>query len=313
MLLTIVCTVTTAAQSQRQATLLKQRSFRHSVPAGNYSGVTYLGGNRYAVCNDKSATAGFHLFTIDIDSLTGRILHVSHDDFRSAGGDNRDEEGIAYFVPDGTLFVSGESDGEVVEYAMSGEPTGRRLSVPRELVSRALPNRSLEALSYNFSTASFWTCTESPLSDETALRLMRFDNTLHAGGQWLYGMDQPVAARRKGRSVHGVAALSALDDGRLLVLEREVFAARRGIGSFVHCCIYSVLPTEANAGQLLDKQLLAEFTTRINLVRRSLANYEGMCVGPRLADGRRVLVMVCDSQNQYRGLLRDWFKTIVLD
>jgi hypothetical protein len=31
-----------------------------------------------------------------------------------------------------------------------------------------------------------------------------------------------------------------------------------------------------------------------------------------LADGRQVLLLVADSQNQYKGLLRDWFRTIVL-
>ena len=51
----------------------KQRHFKKAVPAGNYSGVTWLGGDRYAVCNDKSATAGFHLMTIRLDSITGKM------------------------------------------------------------------------------------------------------------------------------------------------------------------------------------------------------------------------------------------------
>ena len=39
---------------------------------------------------------------------------------------------------------------------------------------------------------------------------------------------------------------------------------------------------------------------------------EGICVGPKLADGRQLLILICDSQNQHRGILRDWFKTIIL-
>ena len=31
------------------------------------------------------------------------------------------------------------------------------------------------------------------------------------------------------------------------------------------------------------------------------------------ADGRQLLILISDSQNQYRGVLRDWFKTIVMD
>ena len=34
-----------------------QRAFPATVPAGNYSGITWLGGQRYAVVDDKSPTA----------------------------------------------------------------------------------------------------------------------------------------------------------------------------------------------------------------------------------------------------------------
>ena len=34
--------------------------------------------------------------------------------------------------------------------------------------------------------------------------------------------------------------------------------------------------------------------------------------GPRLADGRQLLVLVADSQNQYKGVFKDWFKTVVM-
>ena len=36
-----------------------------------------------------------------------------------------------------------------------------------------------------------------------------------------------------------------------------------------------------------------------------------MCRGPKLHNGTQVLVLCADSQNQYRGILRDWFRTIV--
>jgi hypothetical protein len=37
-----------------------------------------------------------------------------------------------------------------------------------------------------------------------------------------------------------------------------------------------------------------------------------MCLGPQLADGSQVLILLSDSQGQYAGVLKDWFKTIVL-
>lgn len=71
-------------------------------------------------------------------------------------------------------------------------------------------------------------------------------------------------------------------------------------------------PATENEGQLLEKNLLVSFKTKLNLTARSFANYEGMCLGPRLADGRQVIVLICDSQNQYKGFLKDWLRTIVL-
>jgi hypothetical protein len=31
-----------------------------------------------------------------------------------------------------------------------------------------------------------------------------------------------------------------------------------------------------------------------------------------LADGRQLLILICDSQNQFHGVMRDWFKTIIM-
>ena len=60
----------------QEATVLKQRKFPKTVPAGNYSGIAWLGGSKYAVANDKSPTTGFYLMTIDIDSISGELLSV---------------------------------------------------------------------------------------------------------------------------------------------------------------------------------------------------------------------------------------------
>jgi hypothetical protein len=96
------------------------------------------------------------------------------------------------------------------------------------------------------------------------------------------------------------------------VLEREIRKTSKSIGSFVHVKLYLVDPTRYQPGDVLEKQLLTEFRTRINLTRRNFANYEGLCLGPRLVDGSLLLLLVADSQNQYRGVLRDWFKSVVV-
>ena len=131
--------------------------------------------------------------------------------------------------------------------------------------------------------------------------------------QYWYQTDASLAKGEEGNSYLGVSGLAALDNGQLIVLEREIRRTPHHVGSFVHVKLYLVNPSQHQPGALLEKQLLTEFRTKLNLTKRSFANYEGICVGPKLADGRQVLLLVADSQNQYKGVLKDWFKTIVID
>ena len=303
--------------------LRSQRAFPATVPAGNYSGIAWLGGQRYAVVDDKSPTAGFYLMTIVTDSLTGDILHVQADTFLTSQLPNRDEEGICYVPQTNTVFISGEKDKEIIEYSMDGQLTGRKLNVP-EVFLTARPNGGFEALTYDTVNHCFWTTSENTLEADgqhpdikhklkNRLRLQSFDSDLQPLHQYWYESDLSSISRQKGKSYMGISGLAALDDGRLVVLEREVYTTPKKIGSLVDVKLYLVNPSDCQEGELLEKQLLTEFRTKINITARSFANYEGVCVGPRLADGRQLLLLVCDSQNQYHGYLKDWFRTVVID
>lgn len=307
----------------QQVVFNKQRHFPKAVPAGNYSGICWLGGDRYAVVDDKSPTAGFHLFTIQIDSLTGDILSVRADSFVTSHQPNRDEEGICYVPHTNTVFASSESDGQIIEYTLDGQLTGRRLHIS-EVFADIYSNRGFEALTYNAATHLFWTTTENSLKADgtkpnirrelsNRLRLQSFSDDLQPLHQYWYVTDTLRAKSPEGKCTLGVSGLAALDNGQLVVLERQVQKTSSGIGSSVRVRLYLVNPAAHQPGDELEKQLLTEFRTSINLTRRSFANYEGLCLGPRLADGRQVLLLVADSQNQYKGYLRDWFKTVVLD
>ena len=141
-------------------------------------------------------------------------------------------------------------------------------------------------------------------------------------------MDQPSTHKKADIYVMGVSELCALPDGQLLVLEREAFIPKIKIGAFCKCKLYLINPL--NSGEFstdekssmkekfssdtpfLKKRLLTEWKTGLSLSKRSFANYEGMCLGPKLADGSQVIILLSDSQNQYAGVLKDWFKTIVV-
>ena len=96
------------------------------------------------------------------------------------------------------------------------------------------------------------------------------------------------------------------------MLERELYFPKKRIGSYAHVKLYLVDPSQHQSGEVLEKTLLTEFRTKINLTRRYFANYEGIGVGPKLADGRQLLILICDSQNQSNGILRDWFKPVIV-
>ena len=306
----------------QQAIGLKQRAFPKTVSAGNYSGITWLGGSRYAVANDKSPTAGFYLMTIDIDSITGELLSVREDSFLTSGQPNRDEEGICYVPQNQTIFVSGEKDQEILEYNLQGQLTGRKLNIP-EVFKTSYSNGGFEALTYQVQTHRFWTTTEHTLKADgekpsierkikNRLRLQSFGDDLQPKEQYWYETDATNIRKKKGRSILGVSGLAALDDGRIVVLERELYFPKKQIGSYSLVKLYLIDPSQCQPGEILQKTLLIAFKTKVNLLRRNFANFEGICLGPKLTDGRQLLILVCDSQNHYRGILKDWYKTIIL-
>ena len=308
----------------------EQVTFPDSIPAGGYSGITWLGDDRYAVVSDNGKD-GFFLFRISIDSI-GAVRSAACTEFVGSTMPNHDNEGIAWFAPDSTLFISSERDTQIREFSLQGVPTGRTLPLP-DVVRGTSPAYSLEALTYNAATHRFWTTSESTLEGDglradpdngarNRLRIQSFDDSLRAGAQYLYEMDEPMAQVMPERFAMGVSALAAPDDGSLLVLEREFAVPESKIGAFVSCRLYQVwpdqeksfLPTDSIAGKTsMKKTLLTEWMTAIGLLEVSLANYEGMCLGPKLPDGRQVLVLISDSQNQYEGVLKDWIKTLVIE
>ena len=173
------------------------------------------------------------------------------------------------------------------------------------------------------------------------LRLMRFDwgkikekrNKEEYSGQvsskkdsrfmttYAYQMDQPSTHKKADIYVMGVSELCALPDGQLLVLEREAFIPKIKIGAFCKCKLYLINPLNSEEFSMnekfssdtpfLKKRLLTEWKTGLSISKRSFANYEGMCLGPKLEDGSQVIILLSDSQDQYAGVLKDWFKTIV--
>ncbi len=299
-----------------------------SVEAGEYSGITYMGGTQYAVVHDKLNGGGivFYDITINDNGTVGAVSKSVPKGTSESAVTGRDNEGIA-FVPGspgpGTLFVSAEADQSIWEYNLTGWPTERSLTIPADMaVDKISSNKGFEALTYNATTELFWTTTESELTKDAAtpglLRLQSFGTDLKVSGRYLYQMDSPTknaaeAAAAKSY-VFGVPALAALDDGRIIVLEREVYVPNGDYSdlynnSFTRTNLYVVNAGSDSSG-ILRKTLLTSFTTKPSLFTPTFANYEGMCVGPTLPDGSKTLVLIPDTQNGSGGLTQEYVKVI---
>lgn len=310
----------------------KQRSFKKTVPAGNYSGITHITGNKYAVVSDKSEYNGFYIFSIDIDSVSGDILDVRYETFKGDNTRGGDCEGIVYMPSTSTYFISREADATIAEYDSTGHTTGKILEIPT-VYKAGMGNYGFESLAYDGQSHLFWTINESTLKGDglqatsqngvsNVLRLQSFGDNMRPKSQYVYKMDAPEAHAKSSQYAMGVSEMTALNDGRLLVLEREFYVPKAKIGAFVNCKIYEIKPVNeyeipANSAitdstLFVPKRLIHSFSTNLSLFKRSIANYEGMCIGPELKDGSRTIILISDSQNQYAGVLKDWFKTIVI-
>lgn len=294
----------------RSATLL-------NIDPGEYSGITWLGGNQYAVVDDNLKGGGILRFSIpiDADGNVGTVLRQIAPGTEAAGGQEQDTEGIAFVPSENRLYVSSEKHQEIRGYDLNGNDAGSALAVPQDMKG-IVDNLGFEALTYNDTTGLFWTTTEAPLKKDTflprLLRLQSFDREGKPAGRYFYQTGEPARTGKNATAyVFGIPALAALDDGRLLVLEREVYVPQGGLldklqGSFTDTHIYVVDPVHDTAG-LLRKSLLCSFTTSA----LNLANFEGMCLGPVLPDGRRTLVLIADSQKGSGGLTNEFVKVIL--
>lgn len=331
-----------------------QKAFPKTVAAGNYSGIAHLHDDIYAVVSDKSDSALYFNFRIQVNPKTGELEQVENLGFteRTDGTLNDgkpwqgqekgfDHEAIVK-VSDSTLVIASEGYCRLKEYPILPiSADAAKVGYPQNLwesrwpSSEFYPNYNFESLAFDSVHQYLWTIPESTLRKDgqpatpqnglpNQLRLMRFDwgKISRYMTTYAYQMDQPSTHKKADIYVMGVSELCALPDGQLLVLEREAFIPKIKLGAFCKCKLYLINPLNSEEFSMkekfssdtsfLKKRLLTEWKTGLSLSKRSFANYEGMCLGPMLEDGSQVVILLSDSQDQYAGVLKDWFKTIVI-
>jgi len=305
--------------SEIQSDYLQQ--FRLPIASGEYSGIARVKDEVYATVHDKGTGGGIHFFNIPM-STSGVIGQIGEKEApgNASGPSGRDNEDIVYVPSSESLFVSSESDQQIREYTLEGTPTGRSLEIPEDMLE-IQPNAGFEALAYDSAHGYFWAMTEKSLKNEglhkQMLRLQRFsDKTLKPDARYLYMMGNPAVGDELVATaqsyVFGLSAMTTLEDGRIITLEREVYVPggsviEKALGAFTLSTLYVIDPLNDKSGILQKKLLSRVVTSAINL-----ANYEGLCLGPKLSDDRQALLLLADSQNGMNGLTGEYIQVLVI-
>ena len=174
-------------------------------------------------------------------------------------------------------------------------------------------NRGPEALALEPDGSRLWTANEEPLERDGPpvasgvagkVRLVGLAiNDARAIGaeaierrrEVIYEVDPPHdrVSLGGGPLYSGVVALAALGEGRLLVLERSAAAGVPPLENRIYLVDTS---TAAEARDVSGDLAAVAPVAKTLLWKGALGvNLEGLCTGPRLADGRLTLVAVADN------------------
>ena len=296
----------------------------HGSPSG-LSGITRVGGDTYyAVCDSGGL---LHQMTIRVDRDTGAITGcVFGATVTLEGKGRRDLECVAWDDANRWVWVGDEKDGSIRAFQPVTGKLAKTLDVP-EVYSAFRFNRSFEALSIRADGLEMWTCNEAalcrrdavnkngPLVDDgprttrehgSAVRIQKFaratpQSDWKPAGQWAY-MTDPIGGRDfLGKSRNGVAEICCLDDGTVLVMEREMSIKAWSLMPSFLCRIYQVDFAGATDVSGITSLNGAKYRpvskTAVFDLNTGLAMYEGLCLGPRLADGTRSMIMISDGDS----------------
>ena len=309
---------------------------------GGLSGLDYnpASGTWAIISDDKSdkAPARFYLARIDLTAGAPKVTLEHAVTFAqadgtaypnaAAGGEVPDPESIRFDPSGAALWWTSEGDRKrgLSPFVRETRPDGtfmKNLPVPAmftmhqdaELGPRH--NLTFEGLSFTPTHDALWIGMESalyqdgPIATPTAGTVARFTRLGLDGtvlGQYAYPLD-PIQAVPTGKyGDNGVSEILALDENRLLVLERSGVEAADGKWT-MYIRIY-----EADARQATDvsgiaalagatytpmtKRLILDLSKLPEIGSADLPwidNIEGISFGPDLPDGHRSLVLVSDN------------------
>ncbi len=261
------------------------------------SGLTWAGGNQFYAASDR--ISGFVPVTLVIDPVSGRISSGECGPPVVAKQKLEDCEGIAWNAKTKTLWLSTEVGPMIGGCKLEGT-TARSVKLPEIFQSSRL-NLGLESLTFNAEGDCYWTANEETLKADGELpaagegslvRLQEFDASWKPLRQFAWRAE-PAAMRMKSIG-NGVSDLCLLDDGRLLVLERGFGVLTLQTRLYL-ADLTKATPTAKFANLRGGAEVIPAGKTLLLHRNTGTVNYEGIALGPVLADQSRSLILVADS------------------
>ena len=298
-------------------TLTLGTPFRRSLLPASLSGISWAGNNAYYAVSDDVFTGEVGLYPMTIELATNGLSVIScsipSPTNRISLAKAYDLEDVAFDAVNSTVWVADETRGTVKEYRVADGTVVRTLSLPEEL-KKTRSNLGIESLTLSPDGKTLWTCTEEALACDgarssptngTTVRLLKYTRPTAKEGFTLADMysyttdawSQKFDYVGKGR--RGVSGLCALPDGSLLVLERELsFGGAHPLKAATTARLaFDVYHVEFPRG---SGGLVATNVRKVKLASGggpvfAFGNFEGICLGPCLSDGKRSVLLISDA------------------
>ncbi|WP_181408049.1 esterase-like activity of phytase family protein [Pararhizobium mangrovi] len=292
---------------------------------GGLSGITYdaTEGDWLFVSDDKNEYGPPRLYRARVLMDHGHLAGVRFTDvLELESADNgwiSDMEAVA--SEGGTLLVTTEGNwpeheqNRVLAISPKGA-VGKSLPLPESLKidfdARTGPrdNKGLEAMALGDGSRTLWLGLEAPRTQDGALptpdhgamtRILKLDRaTGKEEASYAYPLEPLAKAPAQGKVADGpgLDEIAAVDATHLLTMERSWV---EGDTNYVQVYMVDTARASDVSGQTLldddaiepvEKHLLVD----LNALSIPMDNYEGLALGPKLADGRR-LMLICSDNN----------------
>ncbi len=272
------------------------------------SGISPLGTNTYLCVNDRGGELWTMNFALDPKTGMGREPTFPRKVILE-GATDLEDCAVDPLMPD-TVWACDETDTSICAFSIETGVFRKKAELPA-IYTNNVANLAIEAMTISADGLSLWFCNEETLACDgnkssskagSRVRLTQMTRASAAepwrfANMWVYETDPIGAHRVMGKSLSGVSGLAVTPSGSLLVLEREF----SGIPfPRFRCRIYEINPLiEKGIYGLAETPLPAQVPilpkTRVFDSLTGMSMYEGICLGPRLANGLQTYLLIADG------------------